>query len=323
MRTSIDISEEGATATGEFRPDSDSDTFDFTLRENHPVNITVSVSEEMTRYVTVYFVKKTDNQVVVEFAIPYDFVHPGKSITYTLSKGEWYPALLESVSGHYTLELLPVDPSSPTIVSQQTKATGPYTITIEPIDSADDSSTDISTLLEMSTTATPTPTEITTETLPETETTTEAEPSNETTEMEQPTASVTFNNQTSDGTTVIVESVTMSEGGFVAIHTASLLDGNTLGSVIGVSEPLSAGTYENVEITLFDVSGQDFTEGMTLEESQTLVAMAYLDTNGNEAYDFVISDSAEDGPYMEDSSAVTDSASVTIENGANGDEEPG
>jgi hypothetical protein len=179
MRPSIEISEEGATATGEFRPDSGSDTFDFTLRENHPVNVTVSVSEEMTRYVSVYFVKKSDKQVVVEFARPYDFVHPGRSITYTLSEEETSLALFETVSGHYTLKLLPVDPSSPTSTSQQTEATGPYTITIEPIDTEDESPIDISTLLEMSTTSTPSPTNIATELLPEAETTTEAEPSND------------------------------------------------------------------------------------------------------------------------------------------------
>jgi hypothetical protein len=162
---------------------------------------------------------------------------------------------------------------------------------------------------EAAETATETATEETTET--ETETPTENE-----TEMEQPTASVTFSNQTTDGTTVVVESVTMSEGGFVAIHNASLLDGNTLGSVVGVSEPLSAGTHENVEVTLFDVPGQNFSEGMTLEENQTLIAMPHFDTNSNGVYDFITSNASEDGPYTANGSAVVDPASITIDDGA-------
>ncbi|PSP74757.1 hypothetical protein BRC86_04925, partial [Halobacteriales archaeon QS_3_64_16] len=47
------------------------------------------------------------------------------------------------------------------------------------------------------------------------------------------TAAVEFNNQTTEGTTVTVDSVTVPDGGFVAIHNLSLQDGNTLGSVIG------------------------------------------------------------------------------------------
>jgi hypothetical protein len=141
-----------------------------------------------------------------------------------------------------------------------------------------------------------------------TETTTETE-----TGSEQPTASVTFDNQSSDGTTVTVESITMSKGGFVAIH-------NTSGPVIGVSEYLSAGTHENIEITLFDVLGQDFAEGMALEENQTLIAMPHLDTNGNEKYEFVSSGGSEDGPYTADGSAVVDTAFVTAADGADEDD---
>ena len=146
-----------------------------------------------------------------------------------------------------------------------------------------------------------TPTETTTE-----ETTTEATTTEETTtEATSPTASVVFDNQTTDGTTVVVESVTMSEGGFVAVH-------NTSGPVIGVSEYLSAGTHEDVVITLFDVLGQDFAEDMSLEENQTLIAMPHLGTNGNEEYEFVSSGGSEDGPYTANGSAVVDPASVTV-----------
>jgi hypothetical protein len=143
-------------------------------------------------------------------------------------------------------------------------------------------------------------------------------------EMGAPTASVVFNNQTTEGTTVVVESVTMSEGGFIAIHNTSLREGNTLGSVVGVSEPLSAGTHENVEATLFDVPGQNFAENMTLEESQTLIAMPHFDTNDNGVYDFITSNATEDGPYTANGSAVVDPVSVTVEDGeaAQADKQP-
>ena len=49
---------------------------------------------------------------------------------------------------------------------------------------------------------------------------------------------VSFSDQTTAGTTVTVDSVNVSEGGFVAIHDSSLLEGNVVGSVIGVSEYL-------------------------------------------------------------------------------------
>ena len=130
-----------------------------------------------------------------------------------------------------------------------------------------------------------------------------------------PTASVVFENQTSDGTTMTVDSVTMSEGGFVAIHNASLLDGDALGSVVGVSEKLPAGTHEDVEITLFNVAGQNFAEDMALEESGTLIAMPHLDSNGNGMYDFITSNGTTDSPYTENGSAVVDPGFVTIENG--------
>jgi hypothetical protein len=183
--------------------------------------------------------------------------------------------------------------------------TASYTIEITTTgDSSTPTETATATTTPTSTpTATPTPTEEET-----------------TTETEQPTASATFNNQTTDGTTVVVDSVTLSEGGFVAIHNASLNDGNTLGSVVGVSEPLSAGTHENVEVTLFDVPGQNFSESMTLEENQTLIAMPHFDSNSNGVYDFITSNASEDGPYTENGSAVVDPAFVTVEQKMDGDD---
>jgi hypothetical protein len=128
----------------------------------------------------------------------------------------------------------------------------------------------------------------------------------------KPSASVTFKDQKTDGMSVMVQSITMSEGGFAAIHDSSLLEGNVLGSVIGVSKKLEAGTHENVEVMLFEgVPGADFDQKM-LKKDQTLIAMPHLDSNDNATYDFVTSGGKKDGPYTEGDGAVVDKAMITV-----------
>lgn len=124
-------------------------------------------------------------------------------------------------------------------------------------------------------------------------------------------ATVSFSEQTTAGETVTVDSVNVSDGGFVAIHDSGLLDGNVVGSVIGVSEYLEPGEHEDVEIALFEVSGAEFDQS-ELSENDTLIAMPHRDTNGNETYDFVSSNGTADGPYVANGSAVTDAAAVTV-----------
>ncbi|WP_254543908.1 DUF7282 domain-containing protein [Halomarina pelagica] len=119
-----------------------------------------------------------------------------------------------------------------------------------------------------------------------------------------PTSSVSVSDQTNDGSYVIVDSVTLTEGGFVTIHDASLLDGKTFESVRGTSGYLEAGTHSNVNVSL----------DTPYEASGEVIAMPHLDTNGNQVYDFVTSDGSADGPYTADGSAVTDSATLTVEN---------
>ena len=126
-------------------------------------------------------------------------------------------------------------------------------------------------------------------------------------------ATVTFSDQTTDGTSVTVDSVNVSDGGFVVIHDDSLLEGEVTGSVIGVSEYLEPGETENVTVTLFDgVPGATFDQ-TELSEDETLIAMPHRDTNANETYDFVATNGSEDGPYVANGSAVTDSANVSVE----------
>ncbi|ESP88410.1 CHRD domain containing protein [Candidatus Halobonum tyrrellensis G22] len=129
---------------------------------------------------------------------------------------------------------------------------------------------------------------------------------------------VTFDDQPPNGTTVSVASVTVPDGGFVAIHNET--DGD-VGPVVGVSAYLPAGVHEDVNVTLYEgVNGANFSENATVEDGRTLIAMPHLDTNGNETYDFVSSNGSADGPYTVDGSAVTDSATVTNESSDDSDD---
>ncbi|WP_375140843.1 DUF7282 domain-containing protein [Salinarchaeum laminariae] len=117
---------------------------------------------------------------------------------------------------------------------------------------------------------------------------------------EMASTSVSISNQTSGGTTITVDEVTLAEGGFVTIHDGSLTEGNTFGSVVGTSGYLAAGTHENVTVTL--ESPQD---------SGTYHAMAHMDSNGDRAYSFVASNGEVDGPYTMDGNIVMDAATIT------------
>ncbi len=138
-----------------------------------------------------------------------------------------------------------------------------------------------------------------------------------------PSGSTTFTSQLSDGETITVSGAYLSEGGFVAVHDSTLLgpdgepftnDDQPLTSVIGVSQFLEEGLHpEDIEITLFEgVDGSSFDQNV-LQTSQTLFAMPHFDTNGNQEYDFVETDGAEDGPYIESGHPVVNSAFITLE----------
>ncbi|WP_425492907.1 DUF7282 domain-containing protein [Natrinema amylolyticum] len=115
-------------------------------------------------------------------------------------------------------------------------------------------------------------------------------------------AAVSASAQSSDGTTMTIDRVDLSEGGFVTVHDASLFEGDVFGSVVGTSDYLEAGTHENVEI-MFDER---------LTASQTVVPMAHQDTNDNNKYDFPASEGTEDGPYTANGGAVVDTAKLSV-----------
>jgi len=135
--------------------------------------------------------------------------------------------------------------------------------------------------------------------------TTTAAPADETaTEAPADEASVAFENQSSNGTAVVIDSVTVPEGGFVVVHDTGLIEGDVVESMRGSSEFLESGTHRNVTVDL-DAS---------LNESQRLVGVLYRDSNENETFDYVTSNRTADGPYTRDDGvAINDRANVTVE----------
>ena len=116
---------------------------------------------------------------------------------------------------------------------------------------------------------------------------------------EEPQASITFDEQTTNGTVVEVDSVSLSDGGFVVIT-------NSAGETLAVSGYLDAGAHENVTIEADE----------EVELLGRLTATAHEDTTGDESYAFDETDGDEDRPYVADGYPVSDTASVTLAEGA-------
>lgn len=119
-----------------------------------------------------------------------------------------------------------------------------------------------------------------------------------------PTASIRFTDQHTTRSTVTIRSVTLPQGGFIAVHNQSYLyGGDPTQTAIGISRYLPAGTHQNVSVTLVNGS---------IQQNQTLVAIPSQDTDNNQTYDYVQSDGFRDVPYTDNTGAVTDRAAVTV-----------
>ncbi|WP_254546392.1 DUF7282 domain-containing protein [Halomarina pelagica] len=115
-------------------------------------------------------------------------------------------------------------------------------------------------------------------------------------------ASVEFTDQSTNGSVVTVERVNMSAGGFVVVHDTSFKNGEPIESVRGVSKYLRPGVHKNVEIKL----------DRPFEKGSDAIAMAHLDTNGNEKFDYVESGGEQDVPYVVDGDAVYSTATLSV-----------
>ncbi|GAB3042023.1 DUF7282 domain-containing protein [Natronobiforma cellulositropha] len=116
---------------------------------------------------------------------------------------------------------------------------------------------------------------------------------------DEPEASIAFADQTGDGTSVVVDNVSLSDGGFVVVA-----DGH---EVVGVSAYLESGSHEEVVV---DQRGDE-----DLEMLGALTATVYHDATENET--FVHESEAAEGddhdrPYVDDGYPVSDTATVTM-----------
>lgn len=111
-------------------------------------------------------------------------------------------------------------------------------------------------------------------------------------------ASIVFPQQTTDGTTVQVESAALPRGGFVSIQDPTRSVRNfreqTEGeehwfdlTILGHSEHLEEGVHENFEIELDE----------SLEESRRYLVMVHRDTTGSGTFDYAESEAEVDNAY--------------------------
>lgn len=143
----------------------------------------------------------------------------------------------------------------------------------------------------------------------------------------EPTATITITDHTTEGSTVTVSSVTMSEGGFVSIHDYRRFQGQVLGSIIGITDYLPPGTHTNVTVPLFTANatapgpgrGQN-ASGLT--ETQDLIAIPHQDGNGSGAFDGEPDPAYENGPRTLDQfPVVNDIATVSVAGSSSGSDE--
>lgn len=133
-----------------------------------------------------------------------------------------------------------------------------------------------------------------------------------TNESANESASVTFGDQASNGSAVVVNESTLPEGGFLVVYTQD-------GSVLGNSTYLEPGAHENVTVPLNE----------TPNRSQVLIAVPHRDTDDDQQFGFnetVARQAAEgtatpdaseareltDAPYTADQLPVSSVAFVTF-----------
>lgn len=98
------------------------------------------------------------------------------------------------------------------------------------------------------------------------------------------TASVTFEDQNTDGTNVTIANATLPQGGFVVVYDANV-------SVLGNSSYLSPGNHTNVTVTLATPLN------LSANESREMLAVTHQDTDGDQKFGFFGGGAASDYPY--------------------------
>lgn len=116
------------------------------------------------------------------------------------------------------------------------------------------------------------------------------------------TTALTFGNQTSTGTSVVVANASLQRGGFVVVRPVGGQN-DSARRPSGRSDYLEPGTHADIEIPL----------ATPLDANATFVATAHTDSNDNRTYDFPANQS-RDRPYTVGGQNVTATASVAVTN---------
>ncbi|HET7323324.1 MAG TPA: metal-dependent hydrolase [Halococcus sp.] len=136
------------------------------------------------------------------------------------------------------------------------------------------------------------------------------------TSVNQSRASVGFQNQTTNGSTVTLKKVVLPKNGFVAIHTSEYTGGPAPAaySVIAVSQHLPSGVHHNVTIDISHAPPNN-PPGLNrtkLNHSQSLSAVVYRDSDDDHQFDFVSTYGENDSAFTKNGSVVHDSARVRV-----------
>jgi membrane-bound metal-dependent hydrolase YbcI (DUF457 family) len=112
-------------------------------------------------------------------------------------------------------------------------------------------------------------------------------------------ATVEFANQTSNGSTVTVERVTLPESGFVVLDSTGPAEEGVLEeSAIAVSQRLSAGTHRNVTLQVNRSPPGGLVNRTTLNSTGTYEALLYQDSNNNSRFEYITSGRSADKPFV-------------------------
>lgn len=116
--------------------------------------------------------------------------------------------------------------------------------------------------------------------------------------VEDPEASIEFTDQRGDGTSVTVDHVELSDGGFVVVTDGA-------GTILGVSDALEAGSHENVTVDRHEETEQELFGELTV--------VVHRDTTDDGEFVYEETDGEEDRPYLEAGYPVSNTATVTSE----------
>jgi hypothetical protein len=130
-------------------------------------------------------------------------------------------------------------------------------------------------------------------------------------------ATVEFANQTTNGSTVTVQSVTLPTSGFVVLDsTGPAEEGILEESAIAVSQRLSAGTHRNVTLRVNRSPPGGLVNRSTLNHTGTYEVVLYQDSNNNSRFEYITSERSADKPFIIGSGSsarlAADGARITI-----------